>query len=47
MANLTVKTPDGKTRTVALLKRITSIGRGTDNDVQLDDVVAGHRQEDT
>jgi transcriptional regulator with GAF, ATPase, and Fis domain len=37
MANLTVKTPDGKTRTVALLKRITSIGRGTDNDVQLED----------
>jgi transcriptional regulator with GAF, ATPase, and Fis domain len=37
MANLTVKTPDGKTRTVALLKRITSIGRGSDNDVQLED----------
>ncbi len=37
MANLMVKTPDGKTRTVALLKRITSIGRGSDNDVQLED----------
>src|SRR3954469_8045213 len=37
MANLMVKTPDGKTRTVALLKRITSIGRGGDNDVQLED----------
>jgi transcriptional regulator with GAF, ATPase, and Fis domain len=37
MANLTVKTPDGKTRTVTLLKRITSIGRGADNDVVLDD----------
>ncbi len=28
MASLTVRTPDGKTRTVNLLKRITSIGRG-------------------
>ncbi|MFZ5471766.1 MAG: sigma 54-interacting transcriptional regulator [Myxococcota bacterium] len=37
MANLTVRTPDGKSRTVNLLKRITSIGRGTDNDVQVDD----------
>ncbi len=37
MASLMVKTPDGKTRTVALLKRITSIGRGSDNDVQLED----------
>ena len=37
MASLTVKTPDGKTRTVALLKRITSIGRSSDNDIQLDD----------
>jgi transcriptional regulator with GAF, ATPase, and Fis domain len=37
MASLTVKTPDGKTRTVNLLKRITSVGRGVDNDIQLDD----------
>ncbi len=37
MASLTVRTPDGKTRTVNLLKRITSIGRGADNDVKLED----------
>ncbi|WP_224369937.1 sigma 54-interacting transcriptional regulator [Hyalangium versicolor] len=37
MASLSVRTPDGKVRSVPLLKRITSIGRGTDNDVQLDD----------
>jgi transcriptional regulator with GAF, ATPase, and Fis domain len=37
MANLSVRTPDGKTRTVPLHKRITSIGRGADNDVQLED----------
>src|SRR5438309_302241 len=37
MASLTVRTPDGKTRTVNLLKRITSIGRGDDNDVKLED----------
>ena len=37
MASLTVKSPDGKTRAVNLLKRITSIGRGEDNDVKLDD----------
>jgi transcriptional regulator with GAF, ATPase, and Fis domain len=37
MASLTVRTPDGKVRTVNLLKRITSIGRGPDNDVQLED----------
>ncbi|MFL5344657.1 MAG: sigma 54-interacting transcriptional regulator [Hyalangium sp.] len=37
MASLSVRTPDGKVRTVPLLKRITSIGRGTDNDVQLND----------
>src|SRR3954468_10012819 len=37
MPSLTVRTPDGKTRTVNLLKRITSIGRSADNDVQLDD----------
>jgi pSer/pThr/pTyr-binding forkhead associated (FHA) protein len=37
MANLTVRTPDGKVRTVPLHKRITSIGRGADNDVRLED----------
>ncbi|MBS1150360.1 MAG: Response regulatory protein, partial [Myxococcaceae bacterium] len=37
MASLTVRTPDGKIRTVNLLKRITSIGRSGDNDVQLED----------
>ena len=37
MASLSVRTPDGKVRTFPLIKRITSIGRGPDNDVQLDD----------
>ncbi len=37
MASLTVRTPDGKLRTVNLLKRITSIGRSGDNDIQLED----------
>jgi transcriptional regulator with GAF, ATPase, and Fis domain len=37
MASLTVRSPDGKLRTVSLLKRITSIGRSPDNDVQLED----------
>ncbi|MGQ0504230.1 MAG: sigma 54-interacting transcriptional regulator, partial [Myxococcaceae bacterium] len=37
MASLTVKTPDGKVRTVNLLKRVTSIGRGSDNDIRLED----------
>ncbi|QRK06828.1 sigma 54-interacting transcriptional regulator [Archangium violaceum] len=37
MASLTVRTPDGKVRTVPLHKRITSIGRSADNDVQLED----------
>ncbi len=37
MASLHVRTPDGKVRTVPLLKRITSVGRGPDNDVSLDD----------
>ncbi len=41
MASLTVRTPDGKTRTVNLLKRITSIGRSSDNDVQLEDNTVG------
>ncbi|MDY7227900.1 sigma 54-interacting transcriptional regulator [Hyalangium rubrum] len=37
MASLNVRTPDGRVRSVPLLKRITSIGRGPDNDVQLED----------
>ncbi|WP_257446470.1 sigma 54-interacting transcriptional regulator [Archangium lipolyticum] len=37
MASLTVRTPDGKVRTVPLHKRITSIGRSADNDVQVED----------
>jgi transcriptional regulator with GAF, ATPase, and Fis domain len=37
MASLTVRTPDGQVRTVRLLKRLTSVGRGPDNDVRLDD----------
>jgi transcriptional regulator with GAF, ATPase, and Fis domain len=37
MPSLIVKTPDGKVRTVNLLKRITSIGRGADNDVRIED----------
>ncbi|MBX5483871.1 MAG: sigma 54-interacting transcriptional regulator [Myxococcaceae bacterium] len=40
MASLTVRTPDGKVRVVNLLKRITSVGRGADNDIQLDDPAA-------
>jgi transcriptional regulator with GAF, ATPase, and Fis domain len=40
MASLTVKSPDGKVRTVNLLKRITSVGRGADNDIQLEDASA-------
>src|SRR5690349_8060194 len=37
MASLSVRTPDGKVRTLPLIKRITSIGRGPDNDIALDD----------
>jgi transcriptional regulator with GAF, ATPase, and Fis domain len=37
MASLLVRTPDGKVRTVPLHKRLTSIGRSPDNDVQLED----------
>jgi transcriptional regulator with GAF, ATPase, and Fis domain len=40
MASLTVRTPDGKVRVVNLVKRITSVGRGPDNDVHLDDPTA-------
>jgi transcriptional regulator with GAF, ATPase, and Fis domain len=36
-ANLIVRAPDGKERTVALLKRITSVGRDPENDVAIDD----------
>ncbi len=38
MPTLTIKTPDGKSRSVMLLKRITSVGRGADNDIALEDV---------
>jgi transcriptional regulator with GAF, ATPase, and Fis domain len=37
MASLTIRTPDGKVHTVPLHKRITSIGRSADNDVQVED----------
>ncbi|ATB34191.1 sigma 54-interacting transcriptional regulator [Melittangium boletus] len=37
MASLSIRTPDGKVRTVPLHKRITSIGRSADNDVALSD----------
>jgi len=37
MANLIVRTPDGRIRHFNLIKRITSVGRGADNDVQIDD----------
>jgi transcriptional regulator with GAF, ATPase, and Fis domain len=37
MASLSVRTPDGKVRTLPLIKRITSIGRGPDNDISLED----------
>jgi transcriptional regulator with GAF, ATPase, and Fis domain len=37
MASLTIRTPEGRIRVVNLLKRITSVGRGPDNDVCLDD----------
>jgi len=37
MASLTVRSADGKVRTVALHKRITSIGRSPDNDIPLED----------
>ena len=37
MASLILRTPDGQSRTVDLLKRITTVGRGPDNDVKIDD----------
>jgi transcriptional regulator with GAF, ATPase, and Fis domain len=37
MPSLTVKTPDGAARKVSLVKRITSVGRGEDNDVRVAD----------
>ena len=37
MPSLTIKTPDGKTRSVTLLKRITSLGKSPDNDIVLED----------
>ncbi len=37
MASLTIKSPQGSSRAVNLLKRVTSLGRGSDNDIVLDD----------
>ena len=37
MATLVLRTTDGRERRFALTRRITSIGRGPDNDVHLDD----------
>jgi transcriptional regulator with GAF, ATPase, and Fis domain len=37
MPSLFVTAPDGSTRTIHLLKRITRVGQGSDNDIQLDD----------
>ena len=37
MASLILRTPDGHSRTVDLLKRITTLGSGPDNDVKIDD----------
>jgi pSer/pThr/pTyr-binding forkhead associated (FHA) protein len=37
MASLTLRTPDGRTKIVNLVKRVTSIGRGSDNDIALED----------
>ena len=31
MPSLTIKTPDGKSRSVTLLKRITSLGKSADH----------------
>src|SRR5437867_601781 len=37
MASLDIKTPDGRSRSFALVKRITSVGRDAANDVVLED----------
>jgi hypothetical protein len=37
MATLIVKSPDGAEREVALVKRITSVGRDAENDVPVAD----------
>src|SRR5688500_13685802 len=37
MASLTIRTPDGKSRTVELFKAITRVGRSPDNDIQVED----------
>lgn len=37
MPFLCLKSPDGKLRTLPLLKRITTVGRGPDNDIRLED----------
>ncbi len=39
MPSLTIKTPDGKSRTVTILKRITSLGKSADNDIVLNDAL--------
>ena len=37
MASLTFRSPSGKSQSVPLVKRITTVGRGADNDIQLND----------
>jgi transcriptional regulator with GAF, ATPase, and Fis domain len=37
MAHLTLVSPDGTTRTIPLVKKITTIGSGRDNDLRIDD----------
>ena len=37
MATLIIKAPDGSEREVAIVKRITSVGRDAENDVALSD----------
>ena len=41
MPTLTVKSPDGRSRKVALYKQLTSVGKGADHDVQLEDPKVG------
>ncbi|HVE87212.1 MAG TPA: sigma 54-interacting transcriptional regulator [Myxococcales bacterium] len=41
MPTLTVKSPDGRSRKVSLYKQLTSVGRGADHDVQLEDPKVG------
>src|SRR3982074_8957 len=37
MAGLVIRMPDGKVRNALLVKALTSIGRGADNDIPLED----------